>query len=158
MNWQQICEDPHLTNLPFKIELNERGQILMSPAKLLHSAIQGEIIKYLNQLMDTGKAFPECAIATVKGTKVADVVWCSSDLWKQIRNEVESSIAPEICIEVRSPTNTQEEMNEKRQLYLNQGAKEVWICDDQGNLAFFDAQGGMEQSRLIADFPSFIEV
>ena len=32
MNWQEVCEDRSLQDLPFKIELNEYGQIVMSPA------------------------------------------------------------------------------------------------------------------------------
>jgi len=32
MNWQQVCENPTLKDLPFKIELNTFGQIIMSPA------------------------------------------------------------------------------------------------------------------------------
>ncbi|MDM8549434.1 hypothetical protein QUF72_05115 [Desulfobacterales bacterium HSG2] len=36
MNWQEVCEHSDLQNLPFKIELNERGQIIMSPAKAYH--------------------------------------------------------------------------------------------------------------------------
>ena len=36
MNWQEICNDPLLRELPYKIELNEWGKIVMSPAR--HSA------------------------------------------------------------------------------------------------------------------------
>ena len=43
MNWQEVCADPHLRNLPFKIELNEYGQVVMSPVKVYHSAFQGRI-------------------------------------------------------------------------------------------------------------------
>jgi len=32
MNWQEVCEIPQLKNLPFKIELNEYGRIVMPPA------------------------------------------------------------------------------------------------------------------------------
>lgn len=35
MNWQEVCADPHLLDLPYKIELNERGQILMTPVGLI---------------------------------------------------------------------------------------------------------------------------
>jgi hypothetical protein len=80
MNWEEVCADPHLQDLPYRIELNERGQILMSPVRLYHSAFQGKIIKYLNQLLAEGEAFPKLAIATEKGTKVADVVYCSDTL------------------------------------------------------------------------------
>ena len=47
MNWQEVCADPHLRDLPYKIELNERGQILMTPVRLSRSAFQGKIIKLL---------------------------------------------------------------------------------------------------------------
>ena len=47
MNWQEVCADPWLHDLPYKIKLNEQGQILMSPVRLYHSAFQGEIIRYL---------------------------------------------------------------------------------------------------------------
>ena len=158
MNWQQVCEDSNLQDLPYKIELNERGQILMSPARLYHSAFQGKIIKHLFTLMDNGEAFPECAISTTKGTKVVDVVWCSSELWKKIKNEIESSIAPEICVEVISPTNTNQEMDEKRNLYFSLGAKEVWVCDEKGEMQFYDESGKIENSGKCPLFPNTIEL
>ena len=40
MNWQEVCEHPGLQNLPFKIELDEKGKILMSPVKVYHSVYQ----------------------------------------------------------------------------------------------------------------------
>ncbi len=158
MNWQEVCADPRLHDLPYKIELNERGQILMSPVRLYHSAFQGEIIRYLTRLLDGGKAFPEFAIATEKGTKVADVVWCSDLLWQQVKHEAESSVAPEICVEVLSSANTAQEMLEKRRLYFMRGAKEVWICDQNGDMQFFNADGQIAQSEIVQEFPKRIEV
>jgi len=40
MNWQEVCEHKSLQDLPFKIELNEYGKIIMSPVKVYHSAIR----------------------------------------------------------------------------------------------------------------------
>jgi Uma2 family endonuclease len=158
MNWQEVCADPHLQDLPYRIELNERGQILMSPVRLYHSAFQGKIIKYLNQLIAEGEASPEFAIATAKGTKVADVVWCSDALWQQIKHEAESPVAPEICVEVLSSGNTEEEMQEKRRLYFAHGAEEVWICSKDGAMRFFAPEGEITQSRRVSAFPKYISV
>ena len=36
MNWQEVCANPALQNLPYKMELNQQGQIIMSPASVLH--------------------------------------------------------------------------------------------------------------------------
>jgi Uma2 family endonuclease len=137
MKWQEVCEDRQLRNLPFKIELNKWGQIVMSPAKIKHSFYQGLIIKLLNSLIKEGLVFPECAIETRDNVKVADVVWCSSTRFNQIENEVAASIAPEICIEIIAASNTIAEMEEKKDLYLAMQAIEVWLCDTAGQIAFY---------------------
>ena len=31
LTWEELCRDPNLHDLPFKIETNDRGQIVMSP-------------------------------------------------------------------------------------------------------------------------------
>ena len=158
MNWQEVCADPHLHNLPYKIELNEQGQIIMTPVRLYHSAWQGEIIRWLLRLTDSGKALPEVAIATAQGTKVADVVWCSDTLWRQIKHEAESPVAPEICVEVLSSTNTEEEMREKRRLYFAGGAEEVWLCKQNGEMQFFNADEERAHSERVPTFPKHIEI
>ena len=35
--------------------------------------------------------------------------------------------APEICVEVTSPSNSKEEIEHKTELYLAKGALEVWV-------------------------------
>jgi hypothetical protein len=47
---------------------------------------------------------------TSDGVKVADVVWCSAERFDRIQEQVSASIAPEICIEVKSSGNTLAEM------------------------------------------------
>jgi len=158
MNWQEVCEHPELQNLPFKIELNANGQILMSPVKVLHSLYQGKIEHLLRSLLPLGEALPECAIKTLQGTKVADVAWVSTERLAIIKYETECSIAPEICIEVCSRSNTDEEMTEKRTLYFEQGAQEVWICDQNGSMSFYNSQEQLVQSELVPKFPDKIEI
>lgn len=155
MQWQEVCEHPSLQNLPFKIELNERGQILMSPVKVYHSAFQGKITRLLPE---HGVVLPECAIATTKGTKVADIAWCSEQRFKLIGHEAECSIAPEVCIEVLSSSNTKTEMEEKRQLYFSAGAVECWVCDEEGDITFFDVKGPLKNSNLVPSFPNKVRI
>lgn len=156
MNWLEVCEHPALQDLPFKIELDETGKIIMAPTKVYHSIYQGEIAYRLHALAPTGKAIVECAIATRKGTKVADVAWASPERVAIIWSEAECSIAPELCVEVLSSANTDREMRAKRQLYFERGALEVWMCDANGHLTFFDSVGQREQSGLFPDFPTRI--
>ncbi|KOR29388.1 hypothetical protein TI03_02415 [Achromatium sp. WMS1] len=155
MQWQEVCEHPSLQNLPFKIELNEIGQILMSPVKVYHSAFQGKIARLLP---GDGIILAECAIATLKGTKVADIAWCSKQRFELIKHEAECSIAPEVCVEVISSSNTKLEMAEKIELYLLAGAIEVWICNEAGEIKFFDAGGQLDKSELVPKFPTIIKL
>ena len=155
MQWQEVCEHPSLQNLPFKSELNERGQVLMSPVKVYHSAYQGKISRLLPE---NGVVLPECAIKTNQGTKVADIAWSSEERFRIIRHEAECSVAPEICIEVFSSSNTNSEMDEKRQLYIAAGAVEFWVCNEHGDMSFFNANGKLPQSNLAPRFPARVRI
>lgn len=43
MEWEKVIKNPLLHNLPFKIEMNRFGQILMSPSSNQHGRIQLDI-------------------------------------------------------------------------------------------------------------------
>ncbi len=117
---------------------------------------QGIILELLNSILNTGFAFPGCAIATSDNVKVADVVWASDERLNLIENEDVASIAPEICVEIKSASNTLEEMETKKDLYLEAKAEEVWVCDKNGNLTFYNKQGKLDESLLVPDFPTQI--
>ena len=158
MNWQQVTEHPSLRDLPFKIELNQYGAIIMNPVKLNHSVYQGELSRRLGNLRPDGKVSVEFAIATPKGTKVADVAWVSQERWQKLRGKTEADVAPEVCVEVLSMSNSNYEIKEKRKLYCDQGALEVWVCDEYGNLTFYNARRKLRRSALFPDFPDHIEI
>ncbi len=157
MKWEEVCENKQLQDLPFKIELNKWGQIIMSPVKIKHSFYQGRIQRLLESLLKTGEVMPECAINTSDGVKVADVVWCSDTRFDQIQDQISASIAPEICIEVKSSGNAIDEMEFKKQLYLEAQAIEVWLCNEQGEIKFYNQQGELKKSLLVPDFPTQIK-
>ncbi|MFN5474875.1 MAG: Uma2 family endonuclease, partial [Pseudanabaena sp.] len=69
MKWEEVCENRQLQDLPFKIELNKWGQIVMSPVKIKHSFHQGRIQRLLESLLNNGEVMPECAIDTTDGVK-----------------------------------------------------------------------------------------
>ena len=158
MNWQEVVAHPSLRDLPFKIELNEYGAVLMNPVRLNHSAFQGEISLHLGKMRPDGVVLAECAIWTPRGTKVADVAWFSLSRWHSVKGKLEATIAPEVCVEVVSMSNTRQEMKDKRQLYFAQGAQEVWICDEYGEISFYNARRKLKHSQLFPDFTDKIEL
>ncbi len=158
MKWTEVCEDQMLQDLPYKIELNEWGNITMSPASNRHGHIQSLITFLITSMKKSGKVLTECSVQTSKGVKVADVAWCSDDFYKINKLDTPYLQAPELCIEIRSPSNTEEEMLEKRDLYFSKGAKEFWICDEDGNLKFYDYKGEIEHSMLFAEFTRKIDI
>ena len=138
--WTEILGDPYLAKLPDRIETNRHGHILMTPPPgFRHSERQGQIIALLIQFASQGRTLPECPISTADGVKAIDVGWLDAS-----RDEIGQDIplltrAPEICIEILSPSNSAAEIAEKRLLYFDAGAAEVWICNRDGSLAFFSA-------------------
>jgi Uma2 family endonuclease len=148
MNWQEVCDDPLLRELPYKIELNEWGQIVMSPASNRHGILQSLLIQILSKSRPDGLAFPESPVKTSKGVEVPDVVWVSREFLREHAEETPYPKAPELCVEVLSSPNSPAEMEEKRELYFARGAQEVWLCDEQGTLAFYDCTGPIPASRL----------
>jgi Uma2 family endonuclease len=116
-----------------------------------------EMAQLLKSLMGRGKTLVECAVETADGTKVTDVAWASPEMFGIIRDELSCSVAPEICVEVLSPSNQANEMEFKKQLYLRAGAQEYWVCNEDGRLRFFTPEGEVPKSVLCPPFPRVIE-
>ncbi len=153
--WEEICADPTLRDLPYKIETNRRGQIILSPARSRHGEFQSAIVVLLAQLLPHGRAVVECPVQTSDGVRVPDVAWTSPER----RQSVIYTLAPELCVEVLSPANDEQEMREKRALYFEAGAQEVWLCGMDGAMTFYDANGRLPAgSALCREFPARVEI
>jgi Uma2 family endonuclease len=159
MEWREVVEHPSLQDLPFKIETNQWGEIVMTPATATHGLYQSLIARWLGKLAKDGENFTECPIQTSEGTKVADVAWGSGAFLKKHGFRVTSfTQSPEIVVEVKSPSNSLNRMEGKKQLYFAAGAKEVWFCDEEGDMHFFSPGGKQKRSELFQEFPERIDI
>jgi Uma2 family endonuclease len=158
LKWEQICANPQLQNLPYKIELNQWEQIVMSPASIRHVLFQDRIAEWLKFLRKQGKTLQEFPVETTENVKAPDVIWMSDARLAQIKDQISSPIAPEVCIEVMSPGNTKAHMLHKSTLYFAAGAQEVWLCDNNGTMEFYTPAGQIEHSQLVPDFPLKVEI
>ncbi len=160
--WQEVYEDAELHKWPGRVETNRFGHVVMMPPPgFSHSSFQSELNFLLRTQMPEGRSLTETAVLTSDGVKGADVVWVSNERIKRgLKGEV-LTIAPEICVEVVSPKNTRQEMENKRALYFEAGAEEVWICDKNGTLHFFlsgNPESEVKDSVLCPSMPKKIKV
>ncbi len=137
MHWNDVLNNPYLHDLPFKIELDKWGKILMTPASNQHGALQAKIGMQLQRDKKSGVVISECSVQTPEGVRVADVAWCSDEFILTHGYTTPYAVAPEICVEIKSPGNSAREMEEKTALYLQQGAHEVWIAELDGGIERF---------------------
>ncbi len=155
--WEEILADPPFPDHPGRVETDRHGHLIMTPfASSFHGGFQADLITLLAAHLSTGRTSVECPVSTSDGVKIADVVWCSSDRYEHLRHEVCYSIAPEICVEVVSPSNTKRELTEKTALYLEAGAIEVWLCEADGRMIFQKATGVISRSEICPAFPAHI--
>lgn len=149
MTWDEIINNPFLKDLPFKIETNKFGQILMSPASNKHGLIQFDVGKKIDQKKKKGTVIVECSISTSDGVKVADVAWASDEFIAEYGEITPYPKAPEICVEVVSPRNTKAEIKHKVELYLAKGALEVWVVNSDKEVAYYTHAGPIKKSKLV---------
>jgi Uma2 family endonuclease len=108
--------------------------------------------------MQSGRSIAECPLDTSDGVKAIDVAWVSHQRRASKQNDPVYLIAPEICVEVLSPSNSPDEIAFRKRLFFERGAGEFWICDDEGVMQFFDVAGAISNSKLCPDFPSKVEL
>ena len=152
-----MLADAALAKVEGRIETDRHGHILMSPPPApSHGSYQLEIGHLLRSLMPEGRVLTECPISTADGVRAADVAWASPECLRELGNRACFPRSPELCVEVLSPANTEEEMGEKVALYFDAGAHEVWLCDGGGRMKFLNSTTGrpLRKSALCPPFSS----
>ena len=149
-----------MASLDYRIETDCLGQIVMTPPPgPSHGEYQLEIGHLFRTRFPPGRCITECPISTSGGVKAADFAWISKERSAKSEDRSCFRIAPEVCVEVLSPSNSKAEIEEKRRLYFESGAVEVWVCDREGKLTFYTAGNvEAEESGMCPEFPKVIEL
>jgi Uma2 family endonuclease len=146
--YRALCDDPCYANVPGKIELDVWGRMVMTPSSFYHGVVQGRLCRSLANL--GGEVVVEAPVVTLMGLFVADVAWASAGFMSTHGAESPLTRAPEICIEVVSPSNSVKELREKTEAFLTAGAEEVWIVYPQSKRCEFYGEQGLVQSSNYA--------
>ena len=141
LRWAEVMRDPTLRDLPYKIELNARGKIEMSPASNRHALVQAHLAAEFAKQLRSGRPLTECSVLTEIGVRVPDVAWASKEFLDMYGDATPFPRAPEICVEITSPSNSDDEIREKTKAYLAAGAREVWIVAEEGAVDYHDRNG-----------------
>ena len=151
--WREVLDDRSLRDLPYKVETNRGGQLIMSPAKNVHGFFQTRVAEILKRCLG-GHTLVECSIATPDGVKVADVAWFSNAFYEANGFADPYVMAPEVCVEIKSPSNAESELQSKVRLYLDAGAKEVWLVDTKGAVRLYGPDGALSASAFDVEVAS----
>jgi Uma2 family endonuclease len=157
--WNEILADRELTKLPHRVETDRHGRILLSPpATPNHGRKQFWLADRMKEELPEGIVITECPISTSDGVAAIDVAWLDHDRAEEAGSALPLVNAPDICVEIVSPSDTAGAINEKRELYFGAGAAEVWICELKDNIRLYskDSAEPQEHSRLCPDFPTLL--
>lgn len=145
--WEILCNDKTLAGIAYKFETDAWGTLRMSPTRTRHARTVGRLTRLLQAKL-SGEAMPELAVLTSDGIKVPDVAWCSDAFLAHDWHDVVLHKAPEICVEVVSPSNSELELRAKTALYLGTGAIEVWLVAEDGVIEIHTSAGVREDSTF----------
>src|SRR5437870_2472177 len=112
--WEELLAEPELARFEGRIETDRYGRMItIAPPAPTHGGFQFEIGYLLRRLMRRGRVLTECPISTADGVKAADVAWASARCMAELGKRKCFLKAPEICVEVLSPSDTEAEIQEK---------------------------------------------
>jgi len=149
--WAEVVNDPSLHDVPYKVELNAQGTIERSPANNWHAAVQASLAHLLATALPEGVVYTECSALTDAGVRVPDVAWGSAEFAKDQGANTPFGRAPEICVEILSPSNSPTEIGMKVKAYLAAGAREVWLASAREGVSFIGPDGRKERSAFVAE-------
>jgi hypothetical protein len=147
---EQAVEYALRLGLDARWETNGKGQILVNPpVGLLHAKRFDRIAQAIRRALPDWQVWMEVGLHTGDGVKAPELLAASPAYAENVDARGFLLSAPELCVEVMSPSNRWEEMRHKALLYLAAGAQEAWVCDEAGELHFFGGAGEQDESALV---------
>jgi Uma2 family endonuclease len=98
----------------------------------IHRLIQDRLVELLKPIAGNGYVGIEIAFRALPQYeyRIADVAYVTRERWERIADNDNLRGAPELVIEILSPSNTKAMMREKAALCLGNGCLEFWVVDE----------------------------
>lgn len=129
----QFCRE----NPTLRLELSAKGTLLIMPPVGMKTAMRNSRLTCrLAEWSDNGDgvAFASCTMFTLpnEAKRCPDASWIRRERWETLSKEQQEGIGPfcpEFVVELRSPSDRLPVLQEKRQEYLDKGARLGWLID-----------------------------
>ncbi|MGB5635574.1 MAG: Uma2 family endonuclease [Waterburya sp.] len=132
----QLCQ----TNEYYRLEKTAQGELLIMPpvgaiSGNRESEFNADVVIW-NRQSQLGKVFSSSTIFILPngGKRSPDVAWIANERWQALTLEEQEKfppICPDFVIELRSRTDSLNQLKEKMQEYLDSGLRLGWLIDPQ---------------------------
>ncbi|MDR3702799.1 MAG: Uma2 family endonuclease [Candidatus Sulfopaludibacter sp.] len=140
----------------YAYELHHGEVVALTRPKIRHTKMQVRLSRLLElKLKSFGEIIielPHCPLAEFE-VRAGDVAVISRSRWDASDSDGYLAGAPDLVIEVRSPSNTRKQLLELAALCLANGAREFWVVDPdtrtvsvmgpEGSASVYDAGGSI---------------
>ncbi|MGB7763043.1 MAG: Uma2 family endonuclease [Bryobacteraceae bacterium] len=138
-------------------ELHHGEVVTVTRPKAKHYHLQRRFVRLLENRLagfgQVGMEFPYRPVAEFD-LRVADVALVSQPRYDQIDPEDNLRGAPELVIEIKSPSNTDRQLRELASLGLANGGTEFWIVDtDDASVTVIHRDGSSSRLRPPQSIP-----
>jgi Uma2 family endonuclease len=112
-----------------RYEFRQGEPVIVGPPIFGHMKVQQMLRDLLDQA--AGRACTEFGFRPVPEHeyRIADVGYCSTERWNAADPKGYFAGAPDLAVEILSPSNSKKEMLDKRKLCLENGSLEFWVVD-----------------------------
>jgi Uma2 family endonuclease len=142
---------------PYRIERNREGEItIMTPAGGVGGnqefLISAAFVRWMDAGADGISFSPSTGFHLPDGSCLSpDGSWISQERWETLTPEQQKSyppLCPDFLIEVRSQSDSRRSVEEKMQLWMDNGAKLAWLIDPIECSVTIYREGAAQQKLL----------
>ena len=132
--FEQLCRD----NCDLRLELTSEGELIVMPPAGSASGLRNSVLNHQLsnwvQIDGTGIAFDSSTGFTLPNGAVRspDASWLQLSRWAALTQDEKEGFAPlcpDFAVELRSPSDSLTQLQNKMQEYIANGAKLAWLVD-----------------------------
>ena len=132
--FEQLCRD----NRDLRLELTSEGELIVMPPAGSASGLRNSVLNHQLsnwvQIYGTGIAFDSSTGFTLPNGagRSPDASWLQLSRWAALTQDEKEGFAPlcpDFAVELRSPSDSLTQLQNKMQEYIANGAKLAWLID-----------------------------